>query len=294
MNAMEWVQSLAEYSLGRMVGAPSPLRKTNSGPQRATALVLLAKYPGAGKSKTRLAAQLRPFCASDDAVQAIIATFVRAATLDLLQRFAAATASQGGGFECFLTYAPPTEEARSWFASLLQEGRVEDRWRLQPVLSSSSAASSSLGDILCDAGQRARAARGCARVSFLGVDCPDLPLEALLAAASASSAPGVAAVCPASDGGYTLLALPEGADERLCFSDVRWSAGDTCLSQLQALTRAGLTSAVLETHSDVDELPDLRALWARLAGEPDSTSQCPHTRAMLAALATSAPAVLCG
>ena len=130
--------------------------------------------------------------------------------------------------------------------------------------------------------------------SFLGVDCPDLPLEALLAAASASSAPGVAAVCPASDGGYTLLALPEGADERLCFSDVRWSAGDTCLSQLQALTRAGLTSAVLETHSDVDELPDLRALWARLAGEPDSTSQCPHTRAMLAALATSAPAVLCG
>ena len=141
---------------------------------------------------------------------------------------------------------------------------MEDRWRLQPVLSSSSAASSSLGDILCDAGQRARAARGCARVSFLGVDCPDLPLEALLAAASASSAPGVAAVCPASDGGYTLLALPEGADERLCFSDVRWSAGDTC----QALTRAGLTSAVLETHSDVDELPDLRALWARLAGEP--------------------------
>ena len=126
-------------------------------------------------------------------------------------------------------------------ASLLQEGRVEDRWRLQPVLSSSSAA-----------------------------------------------------VCPASDGGYTLLALPEGADERLCFSDVRWSAGDTCLSQLQALTRAGLTSAVLETHSDVDELPDLRALWARLAGDPDSTSQCPHTRAMLAALATSAPAVLCG
>ena len=75
------------------------------------------------------------------------------------------------------------------------------------------------------------------------------------------------------------------------------SAGDTCLSQLQALTRAGLTSAVLETHSDVDELwelPDLRELWARLAGEPDSTSQCPHTRAMLAALATSAPAVLCG
>ena len=91
--------------------------------------------------------------------------------------------------------------------------------------------------------------------SFLGVDCPDLPLEALLAAASATSAPGVAAVCPASDGGYTLLALPEGADERLCFSDVR-----CCLSQLQALTRAGLTSAVLETHSDVDELPDLRAL----------------------------------
>ena len=231
MNAIEWVQSLAEYSLGRMVGAPSPLRKTNSGPQRATALVLLAKYPGAGKSKTRLAAQLRPFCASDDAVQAIIANFVRAATLDLLQRFAAATASQGGGFECFLTYAPPTEEARSWFASLLQEGRVEDRWRLQPVLSSSSAASSSLGDILCDAGQRARAARGCARVSFLGVDCPDLPLEALLAAASASSAPGVAAV---------------------------WTG-----------RRAGLHYAL-------------------------ATSQCPHTRAMLAALATSAPAVLCG
>ena len=59
---------------------------------------------------------------------------------------------------------------------------------------------------------------------------------------------------------------------------MRWSAGDTCLSQLQALTRAGLMSAVLETHSDVDELPDLRALWARLAGEPDSTKAVASAR----------------
>ena len=137
-----------------------------------------------------------------------------------------------------------------------------------PVLASSSAGGSDLGAILADATRRVRAACGLRRVAFIGSDCPTLPIRDVQAALARAADPcgKVAAICPATDGGYTLLALPQTADEEKCFADVRWSSHDTCLSQLAALTRAHLLCTVGETHADVDDLDDLDALAERLRG----------------------------
>lgn len=71
-------------------------------------------------------------------------------------------------------------------------------------------------------------------------------------------------VYPASDGGYTAIVLPRAARPADCFADVKWSAADTCLSQLAALSRAGLRCVVGQTYDDVDELADLVALEKRM------------------------------
>jgi len=262
----------------------------------SSAVVLLAKWPGSGASKTRLVAQLAAAAPSsgDEAARSWSAAFSRAAVSDLAARIG--EAAEEHAWRCVLLYAPPVDEARSYFAALLDEIGVAGHWRLLPVLPKSDAKSADLGAILADAATRARAACGVGRVAFLGADCPELPLRALASATRATAEPRVAAICPATDGGYTLLALPEGADAARCFAHVHWSAGDTCLSQLAALSRAGLYCLVHETHADVDDLEDLRALARRLntpgahgtpraeaeAGEAGGASACPRTAALLA------------
>ena len=208
---------------------------------------------------------------------------------------------------CVLLYSPPVDEARDFFTALLAEHGVAEAWRLLPVMSKSDPRASNLGAILADGVRRVRAACGCGRVAFLGSDCPELPLEAVVAAGRAAAEPGIAAINPAADGGYTLIALPAGADETEAFAGVSWSAADTCLSQLAALTRAGMRCAIGPTYEDVDELPGLRALHARLTrpsadagaarvesddadrhtADSDGGSWCPHTRVVLKRLAAT-------
>ena len=257
-------------------------------PPSAAALVMVAKWPGSGASKTRLASQLAAsptLSGAGDAggtgvgaasgvprAQRWAAAFVKASVSDLLVRFGAARDADGGSrgavrFERVLLYAPPTDEARGWFAGLLDELGCADAWRLLPVLAASDAKSSDLGALLADATRRARAECGVQCVALCGADCPELPLSSVDASMRAALGGDgrVAAICPASDGGYTLLALPAAADPIApCFDRVHWSASDTCLSQLAALSRAGLTCVVGETHADVDELDDLKALAGRL------------------------------
>ena len=228
-----------------------------------SALVLLAKWPGSGAAKTRLTSQLADTDCSAAEARKWAAAFIRAAVQDLVTRFAEAAPTNA--WQCVLVYAPPVDEARAYFSGLLDEAGVAGSWRIMPVLASSDAKSASLGDILADAARRARQACGTRRVAFFGADCPELPVSSMaFATKAAANDARVAAICPASDGGYTLLALPEAADEARCFDGVHWSASDTCLSQLAALTRAGLLCVVGETHADVDELGDLRALATRL------------------------------
>ena len=241
-------------------------------------LVLVAKWPQSGRSKTRLVkglASAAAACASPGSTserllaeaQSQAAAFSYAATADLVECLA-------GLEQCerVLLYAPPVDEAAQYFSSLINEAGGGGTWTLMPVLATSSAGGSNLGAILADATHRVRATFGVGRLAFIGTDCPELPLAEVRAALARAGDPrgSVAAICPAADGGYTLLALPADADADACFADVAWSQSTTCLSQLAALTRAGLLCTVGATYGDVDEVEDLHALADRLLGLPQS------------------------
>ena len=258
-----------------------------------TALVLVAKSPRSGTSKTRLTRELAAALAALasnaaaspttqaqlDAAQQWTEALSRASVKDLISRLTV------DSYRRVLLYAPPDDAARAYFAELLREGvpsgEGEASWMLMPVLAGSNPRSSDLSSVLSDALTRVRTTTGCMRVAFLGSDCPELPLASVDAATEAAKEHGIASLCPASDGGYTFLALPAEADPSRVFEAVHWSAKDTALSQLAALSRSGLRCHVGRTHSDVDELDDLRALAARLRGA-ERTELCPHTAALCA------------
>lgn len=123
------------------------------------------------------------------------------------------------------------------------------------------------GTLLSDQGEGDlgdRLARVCDRVSgtgaavlLIGTDCPALNAERLRAIALALAAHD-AVMVPATDGGYTALALRRF--DASVFTDIAWSTasvGATTLSRLQAL---GWRVAVLPALSDIDEPADLGAL----------------------------------
>ena len=109
-----------------------------------------------------------------------------------------------------------------------------------------------------------RLARVCERVTsagspvlLMGTDCPALDAERL-GAIAAQLATRDAVLVPATDGGYTALAL-QRFDASL-FTHIAWSTasvGATTLSRLQALR---WRVAVLPALSDIDEPSDLGAL----------------------------------
>ena len=248
-------------------------------PALPAALLLIAKWPAPGRSKTRLAASLARG-GMDDAVAAeAAAAFARASLSDLLVSFGHAVATK------VLVYAPPDAPTRANFAALLGELGVAGLWALQPALASTPGASADLGALLADAAVTCREQNGVGRLAFIGMDCPELPRAALETALGDSAEPSVAHVCPAADGGYTLLALPADAPPAAAFDGVRWSASDTCLSQLAALSRAGLRCVVGPTYADVDDAADLRALRQRLGDTP--ADACRRTAAVLDELAAA-------
>lgn len=122
---------------------------------------------------------------------------------------------------------------------------------------------------------------GAARVA-LGADVPDLPRGRVELALAAVEGGTPAALGPAHDGGYHLLALAPGVgvsflrDPAIDWGGPRALAGTTA-----ALARQGARPALLADWPDVDEPADLEALRGRLADAPASA---PATRACLAAL----------
>ena len=82
---------------------------------------------------------------------------------------------------------------------------------------------------------------------------------------------------------YVLLALPPSAPPAV-FRGVHWSAGDTCASQMRAVLAADVPMRVGETHRDVDDWDDLRALARALAADAGAGERlCPETWALMRA-----------
>lgn len=94
---------------------------------------------------------------------------------------------------------------------------------------------------------------------LIGTDCPVLRAVDLDAAAEALACHD-AALAPAEDGGYGLIALRRPAT--ILFGDMPWSTDRVCAETLDRATEAGLTVAVLSSVWDVDDGPGYERLRA--------------------------------
>ncbi|CAM9288773.1 unnamed protein product [Ascophyllum nodosum] len=231
------------------------------GTTRAT-LVLVSKYPTLGSSKTRLI----------PAFGTLLATELAMAMLtDLLRRFA--TEDADCEFRKVFVYAPSS--AGPAVAKKLKELGLDESWEAEPVAEGTALRESGLTMILESALANARCRERDGAVIFVGMDTPELPWVEVLAARQSAEKDGKAYICPASDGGYTLLGLPASAG-RGTFDGVKWSDAQTFKTQKGALEARGIGTRVGGTYHDVDEADDVAGLERRCT-QGVTESPCPQT-----------------
>ncbi len=197
------------------------------------ALVVIAKAPAPGRTKTRLC----PPCTPEQA-----ATLAAAALGDTLAAVAAVPARR----RLLALDGEPDGWLPSGFELHAQRG-------------------AGLGERLGDA---LMAAGGPALV--VGMDTPQLSPALLRLAARRLAAPGVDALLgPALDGGYWTIGLrhPDPA----AFDGVPMSSARTCAAQRRRLDELGLSVADLPPLRDVDTIEDAAAVaaahpWTKFAG----------------------------
>ncbi len=216
------------------------------------ALVIMAKAPLPGKTKTRLCP---PFTPQEAArlYQALLQD-----TLALASRFTET--------DCCLTvaiaFSPP--EAHSLFAGLATPGTrlvgVQDK---------------DIGGCLSQA-LDAMFHSGYSKVLALGSDSPSLPIG-YLKQAFASLDTHELVFGPALDGGYTLVGMRRLYPE--IFTGIDWSSAQVLEQSLQRASTLKLTTTLISGWYDIDTIADLERLQAELAFLP--APQLTHTRQFL-------------
>ncbi|CAM9215314.1 unnamed protein product, partial [Sphacelaria rigidula] len=201
-------------------GAGTPPEGSASG--RRPTLVLVSKYPTPGSSKTRLIPAFGKMLA---------ARLAMAMLKDLLARFAEEDSTRV--FRKVFVYAPAS--AGPAVAAMLKNLKLDKVWEAEPVVMGTALRESGLTNILESALANARSTERDGAVVFVGMDTPELPWSEVMAAKNAAEMENNAYICPASDGGYTLLGLPSTAREG-SFEGVLWSDPRTCASQAMVLS----------------------------------------------------------
>jgi uncharacterized protein len=213
-------------------------------------LLVVAKRPAAGQTKTRLCPPL-----TGAAAAALYTCFLRD-TLDLMRQ----VPDVGRG----IAYLP--EAARDYFAILapdmqlsLQQG-VDLGQRLDHLLSAALEA-------------------GASQAVVMDSDSPTLPADYLMQAFAALSGPNDVVLGPCEDGGYYLIGLKRPQPRLL--RDVQMSTPYVVRDTLALAEQLGLQVALLPTWYDVDTVAELDRLRAELRDAPPHMA-C-YTRAFLAA-----------
>ena len=198
----------------------------------SSALILFARYPEAGKVKTRLAATVGAQAAAE---------FYRACA----EHVFAETANVGAHTTRYLFYSEheDAERMRQWAGPQFE-------YREQ------------CGD---DLGKRMKNAfesmftAGMTNVIIIGTDAPDVSAvmiyDALIKLDSAALVIG-----PARDGGYYLLGMKQLYPE--LFEDVHWGAGQVLSETMNKAAAKGLSVITLTPCYDIDTLDDLHQ-WMR-------------------------------
>ena len=201
-------------------------------------LIVVAKKPVPGRTKTRLCPPLSPDAAAD------LYRCLLLDTLGLMQRLESADHS--------LAYTPTS--ARDYFARLLPNG-----FRL---LAQQGA---DLGERLSYAlGQHFEL--GYQRVVIMNSDGPTLPLACLQDAFAGLDRADVT-LGPGHDGGYYLIGMKRPYPE--LFQRIAWSTEQVVPQTLAVCRRLGLTVNQLAEWHDVDVEADLDRLRRDLRREPE-------------------------
>jgi rSAM/selenodomain-associated transferase 1 len=203
-------------------------------PPVPAALLVFVRAPEAGRVKTRLAASI--------GADAALRVYRRLAEHTVRE----ALRVEGADVRVHFTPADAGAAVGAWLG---------DRPLLLPQ------AEGDLGARMREAFTRAFAA-GHGRVAIIGSDLPDVRAE-LLGRALALLDDHEAVIGPAWDGGYYLLGLTREVEG--IFEGIAWSTPGVLAATLDRLQAAGITPAMLEPLTDVDEVEDLPPGWLEAA-----------------------------
>ena len=217
------------------------------------ALVVMARYPEVGTTKTRLARTI----GDEEAVR-----LYRAFLSDLAQRFA------GQVYDLHWAYTPAGVDYQSIMRTLAPS--LIHHMRFFPQHGA-------------DFGARLHHAfrwtyeRGYQRTIVIGSDSPHISLDIVARARKALNEADVV-LGPADDGGYYLIAMRRPYD---VFRDIPMSTSIVMQMTIELAYRQGLRVRTLEKLFDVDELPDLLHLAELLQAD---SSLAPMTATCLATI----------
>ncbi len=198
-----------------------------------TALVIMARYPHNGTTKTRLARGL----GSEETVQ-----LYRAFLTDLAQRFAGQPA-----YDLHWAYTPADVDYAAFMAELAPT--------MASCMQFFPQEGAGLGERLHNA-FRWTYAHGYERTVLIGSDAPQIGRDTIAEARNALAKADVV-LGPAEDGGYYLIAMRQPHD---VFRDIPMSTGAVLRMTIELAQRRGLEVNIQETLFDIDELPDLARL----------------------------------
>jgi rSAM/selenodomain-associated transferase 1 len=208
-------------------------------------LVIMAKQPAVGRTKTRLCPPLTPAEA--------------AALYEALLRDTIESVASLEGVRLAIAVTPP--EATSSFRHISPPDAI-----LLPV------AGVDIGDCLNQVLGRL-VADGHSRAIALNSDGPTLPDAHLRQAIDRLDSADVV-LGPSEDGGYYLIGLKQRQPE--LFRGIEWSTERVTAQTLARAEAMGLSVALLSPWYDVDTVADLDRLRAELATLP--AEALPHTR----------------
>ncbi len=205
-----------------------------------TALVVMARYPELGKTKTRLAQTL--------GAQETLGLY-HAFLSDIAQHHA------GQAYTLCWAYTPAEVDYQELVATLVPEYATTMRYFPQQ--------GADFGTRLHHTFQWTQA-QGFAYTVLIGSDSPQISRECILTARKALDDVDVV-LGPSDDGGYYLLGMQIAHD---VFSGIPMSTDVVAQMTVEAAQRQGLTVRLLDSLFDVDEFPDLVRLAQMLKKDP--------------------------
>ncbi len=203
-----------------------------------TALVVIARYPEAGKTKTRLGRTI-----GDQETAMLYLAFLT----DLAQKLVEQPA-----YDLCWTYTPAESDYAAFMHTLVPTAVQQMRFFPQR--------GANLGERLHAAFHWAKE-QGYQRTLVLGSDTPQVTPTIITQAIAALDTTDVV-LGPAEDGGYYLLGMHQPHD---LFSDIPMSTPMVLDMTIAAAHQQRLSVSTVETLFDIDEFPDLQRLARLLA-----------------------------